>query len=221
MSITQVTECQTADDVRKLARSVLEKRRAGYKRGNNTIYYQQVKADIQKAHEPKPATPPIVEIQVPRPRPTNDPILANIKQLEIRRPTSRMREIQCLIARLDFLRGKEPSMRPSMSEIQIAVADAYDLGMGCLRSHLRDKRVVQPRHVAMALCAILTLSSTPMIGRHFGGRDHTTVLHALRKLRWLTDQLQAELSLRDHPRAWAARAAALYPRVQQAQRRDR
>jgi chromosomal replication initiator protein len=49
-------------------------------------------------------------------------------------------------------------------------------------SSRRTANVVRPRQVAMYLAKILTLRSLPEIGRRFGGRDHTTVLHAVRKI---------------------------------------
>ena len=54
----------------------------------------------------------------------------------------------------------------------------------CLSSR-RTANVVRPRQVAMYLAKILTLRSLPEIGRRFGGRDHTTVLHAVRKIETL------------------------------------
>ena len=49
-------------------------------------------------------------------------------------------------------------------------------------SSRRTANVVRPRQVAMYLAKTLTLRSLPEIGRRFGGRDHTTVLHAVRKI---------------------------------------
>jgi chromosomal replication initiator protein len=54
--------------------------------------------------------------------------------------------------------------------------------------------VVKPRQVAMFLAKMLTLRSLPEIGRRFGGRDHTTVLHAVRKIEGL---LQSDTILRE------------------------
>ena len=49
-------------------------------------------------------------------------------------------------------------------------------------SKKRNKQLVTPRHVAMYLCRKLTDASLPLIGEAFGGRDHTTVLHAIEKI---------------------------------------
>jgi chromosomal replication initiator protein len=63
-----------------------------------------------------------------------------------------------------------------------------------LLSSRRTANVVRPRQVAMYLAKTLTLRSLPEIGRRFGGRDHTTVLHAVRKIENLvnTDSTLAE-----------------------------
>ncbi|MEO1747668.1 MAG: helix-turn-helix domain-containing protein, partial [Pseudomonadota bacterium] len=49
-------------------------------------------------------------------------------------------------------------------------------------SNRRTRTVVRPRQIAMYLAKIMTLRSLPEIGRRFGGRDHTTILHAVRKV---------------------------------------
>jgi chromosomal replication initiator protein len=66
--------------------------------------------------------------------------------------------------------------------IQQAVAAHFGIKMSELRSKRRQRAIVFPRQVAMYLCRELTDASLPEIGRHFGGRDHTTVLHACAKI---------------------------------------
>jgi len=51
-----------------------------------------------------------------------------------------------------------------------------------LLSKKRNKQLVYPRHIAMYLCRRLTDASFPQIGEQFGGRDHTTVMHATEKI---------------------------------------
>ncbi len=68
--------------------------------------------------------------------------------------------------------------------IQI-VADYYRIQPSDMKSAKRSRSVAYPRHMAMALAQCLTDHSLPEIGRFFGGRDHTTVLHACRKVRRL------------------------------------
>jgi hypothetical protein len=72
--------------------------------------------------------------------------------------------------------------RPRIEEIQIAVAKHYGVKRLDILSDRRTANVVRPRQMAMYLCKELTMRSLPEIGRRFGGRDHTTVLHAVRKI---------------------------------------
>ena len=81
----------------------------------------------------------------------------------------------------DLIRPAEPK-RVRIEDIQHVVARQYNVSRADLLSSRRTTNVVRPRHVAMYLAKILTLRSLPEIGRHFGGRDHTTVLHAVRKI---------------------------------------
>jgi chromosomal replication initiator protein len=69
----------------------------------------------------------------------------------------------------------------SISEIQAAVGAHFGLSPAELLSTTRAARIAWPRQVAMYLARELTGESLPAIGRHFGGRDHTTVLHACRR----------------------------------------
>lgn len=73
-------------------------------------------------------------------------------------------------------------MHASIAHIQAAVCIDYGITSVELISHRRAQRLVRARHVAMWLCCRLTPASTPVIGRCFGGRDHTTVLHAVRRI---------------------------------------
>ena len=73
----------------------------------------------------------------------------------------------------------------SVENIQRVVADYYKLKMSDLLSKRRSRSVARPRQVAMALAKELTNHSLPEIGDSFGGRDHTTVLHACRKIKEL------------------------------------
>ena len=75
----------------------------------------------------------------------------------------------------------------SISNIQKTVADYYGLQVKDLLSKRRSRSVARPRQVAMALSKELTNHSLPEIGDMFGGRDHTTVLHACRKINELKE----------------------------------
>lgn len=70
---------------------------------------------------------------------------------------------------------------PAISEIQAEVARHYHLKQSDMSSPARFREVARPRQVAMYLCRELTPRSLPEIGRKFG-RDHTTVIHALRQI---------------------------------------
>ena len=93
----------------------------------------------------------------------------------------------------DLIRPVEPK-RVRIEDIQRIVARQYNVSRADLLSSRRTANVVRPRQVAMYLAKILTLRSLPEIGRRFGGRDHTTVLHAVRKIESLAgnDSVLAE-----------------------------
>ena len=75
----------------------------------------------------------------------------------------------------------------SIENIQKTVADYYKIKVSEMYSKKRFRSVARPRQVAMALAKELTQQSLPEIGESFGGRDHTTVLHACRKVQELRD----------------------------------
>ena len=75
----------------------------------------------------------------------------------------------------------------TIENIQKTVADYYKVRMADLLSKRRSRSVARPRQVAMALAKELTSHSLPEIGDAFGGRDHTTVLHACKRIKELRD----------------------------------
>lgn len=93
----------------------------------------------------------------------------------------------------DLIRTREPK-RVKIEDIQKLVATHYNVSRADILSSRRTANVVRPRQIAMYLSKVLTLRSLPEIGRRFGGRDHTTVLHAVRKIEGLTG---ADRSLSD------------------------
>jgi len=88
-------------------------------------------------------------------------------------------------------RSGEPK-RVRIEDIQRIVARHYNVSKTELLSNRRTRTIVKPRQVAMYLSKVMTPRSLPEIGRRFGGRDHTTVLHAVRKIE---DQSGADTSL--------------------------
>jgi chromosomal replication initiator protein len=75
-----------------------------------------------------------------------------------------------------------PAKKTGIEEIQRKTAEFYKLDLRDLHSKERSRRVARPRQVAMYLSRELTMRSLPEIGRRFGDRDHTTVLHACRRI---------------------------------------
>ncbi len=94
-------------------------------------------------------------------------------------------EVQALLG--SALRGG-PERRITVDEIQKTVADHFSLKQADLLSERRTRAIARPRQIAMYLCKQHTTRSYPDIGRRFGGRDHTTVLHGVRKIEELMPQ---------------------------------
>ncbi len=100
-------------------------------------------------------------------------------------------EPQLSVDRIDELLGHmyrsgEPK-RVRIEDIQRIVARHYNVSKTELLSNRRTRTIVKPRQIAMYLAKIMTPRSLPEIGRRFGGRDHTTVLHAVRKIEGLSE----------------------------------
>jgi chromosomal replication initiator protein len=79
------------------------------------------------------------------------------------------------------LYAQNPRTHHSVADVQAAACEHFGLSADELLSPTRATRVSWPRHVAMYVARELTKESLPAIGRQFGGRDHTTVLHACRR----------------------------------------
>lgn len=96
----------------------------------------------------------------------------------------------------DLLRSHE--RRITIDEIQRKVVEHYSLKMQDMHSARRARCVARPRQVAMYLSKQLTPRSLPEIGRKFGGRDHTTIMHAVRKIEELMEgdpQLEGDIEV--------------------------
>jgi chromosomal replication initiator protein len=85
----------------------------------------------------------------------------------------------------EVLQDLLPSGRDTVdvSAVQGEVCRYYSVSIAELKGHKRTKRLVVPRQVAMYLCRELTDASLPAIGRAFGGRDHSTVIYAVQKVK--------------------------------------
>ena len=80
----------------------------------------------------------------------------------------------------DLLRAND--RRVTIEEIQKRVAEHFNIKLADMQSPRRARQVARPRQIAMFLAKQLTTRSLPEIGRKFGGRDHTTVMHAVKKV---------------------------------------
>lgn len=89
-------------------------------------------------------------------------------------------------AAIKDLLGVRDQKRIKIDDILKLVSSHYNISKADLLSARRTAMVVKPRQIAMYLSKVLTLRSLPEIGRRFGGRDHTTVLHAVRKIESLS-----------------------------------
>jgi len=129
------------------------------------------------------------------------PIPGKVMEFLAHRITSNVRELEGALNRLvahatlvgrdvslemaqeilhDLLRASD--RRVTIEEIQKRVAEHYNIRLSDMHSARRSRAVARPRQVAMYLAKQLTTRSLPEIGRKFGGRDHTTVMHAVRKV---------------------------------------
>jgi chromosomal replication initiator protein len=149
----------------------------------------QSKADKLAARaETTPIPQPVLEFLAQR-------IVSNIRELEgalnrvvayasfVGRPVT-LEMAQDVLR--DLLRASE--RRVTIDEIQRRVAEYFNVKMGDMLSARRARSVARPRQIAMYLSKHLTSRSLPEIGRKFGGRDHTTVIHAVRKIEQLREQ---------------------------------
>ncbi|NND72110.1 MAG: chromosomal replication initiator protein DnaA [Rhodothermales bacterium] len=112
-------------------------------------------------------------------------IKSNIRELEgalirlLAFSTLNKRDLNVDLAR-EVLRDliKETRITMSIDEIQVAVCDYFNLTVDLVCAKTRKREVVQARQIAMFFCKELTQNSLKTIGLHFGGRDHSTVIHA-------------------------------------------
>lgn len=106
------------------------------------------------------------------------------RQRQLHRPGDHHRFRARSAARLLALQEK----LVTIDNIQKTVAEYYKIKVADLLSKRRSRSVARPRQMAMALAKELTNHSLPEIGDAFGGRDHTTVLHACRKIEQLREE---------------------------------
>jgi chromosomal replication initiator protein len=83
---------------------------------------------------------------------------------------------------LQALLPESESSEIDAATIMAVTADYFSISLEDLTSHSRSRNLVNARQIAMYLCRELTDLSLPSIGKHFGGKDHTTVMHAVKKI---------------------------------------
>jgi len=88
----------------------------------------------------------------------------------------------------DLLAAQDKQVR--IENIQKTVSEYYKIKVSDLLSKRRNRSIARPRQIAMSLAKELTSRSLPEIGEAFGGKDHTTVLHACRKVKSLKEEIQ-------------------------------
>ncbi|MBL8711885.1 MAG: chromosomal replication initiator protein DnaA [Alphaproteobacteria bacterium] len=103
----------------------------------------------------------------------------------------------------DLLRAND--RRTTIEDIQRKVCEHYGIRLADMHSPRRARPVARPRQLAMYLCKQLTTHSLPEIGRKFGGRDHTTIIHGVRKIEeLLADDAMLRADLESLKKAIAA-----------------
>lgn len=136
---------------------------------------------------PDPVCKRIVGVVVPL---VDEPLEPEVKEpvKPIDRALQRQLQIERLIQQATELASEirvtyyPPKPIISMRDIIAAVADFYSLSVPDMVSERRTRALTVPRQIAMYLAKTLTPFSYPRIGRSFNGRDHTTILHAVRKI---------------------------------------
>lgn len=138
--------------------------------------------DLRRKEPP----PPAVVLEEPEPEP---PSPANVIDFDLERLCRLGEQLVALGEKLSTV-ADDNLPHLSIREIQKAVCRYYQCSLVDLLSQRRTREFVYVRHIAMYLCKTLTLRSLPEIGRKTGGRDHTTVIHGVRRI--------AGLLLTDH-----------------------
>lgn len=120
------------------------------------------------------------------------------------------KELEDHIRRLGGVQATElaygPDERPTIRGIQWHVCEYSKTTRVDLLSTRRTAAIVKVRHIGMMLSKMMTVASLPEIGRKFGGRDHTTVLHAIRKTEKLQKLILERVSPCDEISLWVSTA---------------
>jgi hypothetical protein len=167
MSIADVDYCRTAADVREAARKVRERRSEVFFKPAQPAPNPDLSAFVTPLAQPAPATPP------------GPPV-----------PKSRLELLVDQMNREMDTLSKTCTWPAITREMVIhAVAKRWKVSRRDLKSKRRGNDIVRPRQVCMLLCKMITGASLPKIGYSLGKRDHTTVLHGIRRMEWVRSQL--------------------------------
>ena len=182
MSITQVTECQTAEDVRRLALEVARKRRSNYV-GAKVALERLAQEAVPMGNIYADKAIRDLKEQLSEQQRLNDELAIKIEEL-----TTRNRwfatEIKSVLRRgCRPIEGEDiPKKSLNFAVLLKIVAFKADFLPAALVGQGRDRTLTYWRHILMYLAHRFTGYSFPQIGRLTGGRDHTTVLHGVRKI---------------------------------------
>jgi hypothetical protein len=169
------------------------------RRGSGSALLDKIRADHdarwriwRRGAPPKPKLPPPIK---PLPKWDIKPLSVRLEEVEkyhglIPRYSVRAMKRMILGSAIDLGEQAPPVLPPEVEEfrqgrvadVQRAVARHFESNREAIVGPSRKKRIILIRHVGMYLCRTLTSLSCPEIGRRFGGRDHTTVLYAVRKI---------------------------------------
>jgi hypothetical protein len=137
---------------------------------------------------------PVVDVPAPKPEPAPEPVLRPRVIVVVNNVSMNWLPESFVLpviprdneSALDI--SREERRRNSVEQIRAIirlVSSTYGVTATDIISERRSAKIVKPRQIAMYLAKRITLRSLPEIGRRFGGRDHTTVLHAVRKIEGL------------------------------------
>lgn len=136
----------------------------------NRIRAERIAAGLLKDDEPKPVVVLISQ--------NGRRLVEECATPEPKKPAKR----RLIVDVAEQKKIEDGEVYPTINLIRSIVCDHYQLELSELLARQRVPRICRPRQIAMYLCQKLTLNSLPKIGWKFGGRDHTTVLHACRAI---------------------------------------
>ncbi len=133
---------------------------------------------------------PVVARFQKEPAPCAQPAVLDVVKAPVALPTfSFSFEASARFAALIQEPYEATDLPPKIKDIQRLVSIRWGVSIADMKSERRDKATLAPRQVAICLCRRRTSRSLPEIGREFGGRDHTTIIHTLNRLKPVMDEI--------------------------------